>query len=164
MERTLKVLREVEERYGTEGTMAVIQGKPIWEDPDLSRFRKYVRIYRAEGIFQKYEYIGLGTACTLNNLRLRGIREETATRWIRRSVDILRRHTEKIHVFGLWLRALRTIKDTIHSFDSQAWTRPVTRKLRRNWSAKNTEERELYFQAWIERYLRIVRQKTLSDT
>jgi len=163
VERTLKVLREIEERYGTEGTMAVIQGKPIWEDPDLSKFKEYVEMYKAEEIFQKYEYIGLGTVCTLSSIRIRGIPEREAIRWIRRTVETARETigNRKLHIFGLWLRALPAVKNAIYSFDSQAWTRPVSRRLKRNWSAKNTEERELYFRAWIRRYLSIVRQKTI---
>ena len=162
IERTLRVLRWVEKTHGTEGVIAVVQGKPIWMDQNLETFIWALKQYREAGVLKKYGYVALGTVCTLSSIRLRGIREETAITWIKKSVELLRRETNsKIHVFGLWLRALRTVKNMITSFDSQAWTRPVTRKLKKNWSAKNTREREQYFWAWVERYLGIVRQKQL---
>jgi len=161
VEKTIRVLEKILELHGSEGIIGVLQGDPIWVDKDLSRFQQHISLYR--DLAGQVEYWAVGTLCTLSSIRIWGIPEREAIRWIRRTVETARETigNRKLHIFGLWLRALPAVKNAIYSFDSQAWTRPVSRRLKRNWSAKNTEEREIYFKAWIRRYLSIVRQKQL---
>ena len=61
-----------------------------------------------------------------------------------------------LHVFGLKIAALNRLRGILTSFDSVAWTRPLTAKLykRGNWSAKSDGERELYFCVYIDRLRR----------
>lgn len=61
-----------------------------------------------------------------------------------------------LHVFGLKIGALGRVRSILTSFDSTAWTKPLTAKLykRGNWSAKNGAERELYFCVYVERLRR----------
>jgi len=167
-EKTLRVINTIREKYGTVNNtatlVAVVQAKSIWDDPQLQTLKQALEQYKAEGIFNDFTYIALGTVCTIAQLRLKKIPIRKAIKWINSSVKLVRRYTiTRLHVFGLWIKALLAIYDMIDSFDSSAWTRPISRKkLQANYSAKNMRQRVLFFQTWKQKANYILAQSKLT--
>jgi hypothetical protein len=63
---------------------------------------------------------------------------------------------------ALRLNALKKVYWLIDSFDTTAWTRPVDRTLKANYSCKTKEERIRFFERWLEKYNFITRNMTLD--
>ena len=108
--------------------------------------------YDQLGILDRYSYVAVANLCV-----------ETSGAIIARGVKYVHHwlvqhgyRGHRIHVFGMKIGALERVRSILHSFDSTAWTRPLTAKLwrRGNWSCKNEAERELYFCVYIDRLAR----------
>jgi len=95
------------------------------------------------GVLRRYRYLAVANLCVEPNTRV--IRDGVlyVHTW-------LREHgygDAMLHIFGLKISALSSVDGYIHSFDSTAWTRPVSARLHSvfPWSAKSEEERILFF-------------------
>ncbi len=97
-------------------------------------------------IIGKYPRIAIGTVCKTNNIN-----------FIESSVKFARRHFSNswIHAFGLTLKALPKVKNDLDSFDSTAWTFP---RGRGRGSCKNQEERNQFFNDYLDRISEITRK------
>ena len=116
------------------------------------------------GVLKNRRYIAIANLCV-----------EPSTEIVRKSVLYVRHWLKiygysdtDIHVFGLKIAALHSIKNMITSFDSTAWTRPVSTRLHRvfPWSAKTDEERMLFFIEYLIRLKRIgveIPQQTIEE-
>ena len=112
-----------------------------------------IKLYDKYGLLKDFEYFAIGNFCmeleTIKGILL------TIANWLR---------NKRLHVFDLKLRVLPAVQATIFSFDSFAWTRPVSKsKLKANWSCKNNEERIRFFKAWLARVNEIKSQRSLLE-
>jgi len=149
IERTVENVLRYTEKYSWIPWLIPVQG---WHKKPESVLRS-IRLYREYGIIDEFDYFAVGNLCVEPDVAI-----------IYKTVDIVRRELpgKRIHVFGLKLAALRKVHRLIDSFDSTAWTRPVSRKLGANWSCKNKEERVRFFREWLRRYYSIVGSGTLD--
>jgi hypothetical protein len=149
IERTVDSVLKYTEKYDWIPWLIPVQG---WYKNPESVLRS-IKLYREYGIIREYGYFAVGNLCVEPDVRV-----------ICRTVSIVRRELpdKKIHVFGLKLAALRKVYRLIDSFDSLAWTRPVSKDLRANWSCKNKEERVRFFSEWLRRYYLIVSNEALD--
>lgn len=95
------------------------------------------------GVLDRYSYLAVANLCVERCATIVRDGIVNVYRWLRE-----RGYTNHaLHVFGLKISALPDVARYIRSFDSRAWTRPVSRRLWRlfNWSAKNIDERALFF-------------------
>jgi len=104
---------------------------------------KCIDAYWAIGAWNRVKIAGIANLCTENDIGI-----------IRDTIKLARMHIPediKLHGFGINLKAIRYVHRYLDSFDSMAWTRPVSRRLRKNYSARTIREKEEYFRAWIRR-------------
>ncbi|RLG82026.1 MAG: hypothetical protein DRO40_08555, partial [Thermoprotei archaeon] len=139
IERTLLNVEHALTNYSDINWVIPVQG---WNNNPFSVVRS-IMYYEEWGILKKYNYYGIANLCVSKKC---SIIEST----IKLAYPYLR--NKKIHVFGIAINCLKNIKNYIYSFDSVAYTRPVSRlkKLGYNYSAKNYKQRELYFYEWIK--------------
>lgn len=100
------------------------------------------------GVLSRYRYLAVANLCVESSIRI--VRDSVlyAYSWLKS-----RGYDHALHVFGLKLSSIDSVRNYIHSFDSLAWTRPVSSRLYRvfNWSAKNEKERVLFFCEYVLR-------------
>ena len=139
IERTVENVVKYTDEFKWVNWLISVQG---WNKQPTSVLR-CIDLYRENGIIRKFKYFAIGNLCVELNDRL-----------IHQTVSLVRRELKNkiLHVFGLKLKVFPKVKALIDSFDSMAWTRPVsTKKLGANWSCKNREERVRFFKEWINR-------------
>ena len=151
IERTVQNAIIYTEKFDYVNWLLSIQG---WNKEPESVLR-CIRLYREYGFLKEYEFFAIGNLCVELNDHL-----------IHQTVSLVRRELpdKNLHVFGLKLKVFPIVKSLIDSFDSMAWTRPITRKLNANWSCKNREERVKFFMAWLERLNHYKKQRSLTDS
>lgn len=144
IERTIRNIKHATQKYPETQWVIPVQGH--YKNPK-SIINSLLKLEKL-GITKKYRIFGIANLCTENNT-------EILTTTVRIARQILGKE-KWIHVFGPKLKSLPKIKNYIDSFDSTAWTRPVS-PLLGNYSAKNQFQRILFFSAWYLRYLEVVR-------
>jgi hypothetical protein len=112
-----------------------------------------ISLYKEHGILDKFDYYAMGNLCVENDVEIM----YKTLRIVREALP-----DKKIHVFGLRLNALKKVYWLIDSFDTTAWTRPVDSTLNANYSAKTHEERIRFFERWLEKYNKIIKNTTLD--
>ena len=144
VERTLESIRFALERFPKIPWLIPIQG----HHRDPLSIKMAIHDLVDDGLLENRNYVAVANLCTENTA---SVIYDT----LKIARDLLPSHW--IHAFGINLRTLNRVKDLIDSFDSTAWTRPVSTKiLNANWSAKNEYERLFFFLAWYFRYLEII--------
>jgi len=149
IERTVSNITLCTTKFPNVNWLIPIQG---WNKQPKSIVRCIEQL-KANNIIDRYNYFAVGNLCVEPNIKI-----------IHQTCTIARKllPDKKIHVFGLKLTALKYVMPTINSFDSTAWTRPISPKLNANWSCKNAVERERFFLVWRERLEKIMAQTTLE--
>jgi len=148
IERTFQNVIDYTEKFSYVNWLISIQG---WNKQPKSVLRS-IKLYRDHGILEEFKHFAIGNLCIELNEKI-----------IHQTIHLVRRELpdKSLHVFGLKLRVFPIVKSLIDSFDSMAWTRPVSRALNANWSCRNKEERIRFFEAWLERLNYYKRQKSL---
>ena len=149
IERTVKNVVYYTSKYDF-NWLIPIQG--WYKDPE-SVFR-CLKHYDILNILDAYNYFGVANLCVEPNIKI-----------IRKTVINVRSilsKKQKIHIFGLKIKALKYISHLIDSFDSMAWTRPVDSSIkkyfidRKNRSVRATikingkEMRKIYFLKYLK--------------
>ena len=151
IERTVQNAIFYTEKFPHINWILSIQG---WYQDPQSPLR-CIKLYKEYGLLKDFEYFAIGNLCTELNSVL-----------IKKTINNVAKQlpNKRIHIFGLKLRALPFVQAMIFSFDSFAWTKPVSkRKLQVNWSCKTSEERIRFFKAWLERVNEIKSQCSLLE-
>ena len=149
IERTFQNVVEYTEKFDYVNWLIPIQG---WNKQPKS-IERCIKLYQGYGILSEFNYFAIGNLCVEPDIKIIYATCHFARKLLPK---------KKLHVFGLRLRALKLVKSFIDSFDSMAWTRPVSSSLG-NWSCKNLEERKRFFYAWVNRMNEILSQKTLLE-
>ncbi len=112
-----------------------------------------IKLYREYGIIKEFNFFAVGNLCVESNKKI-----------IYQTISLVRKElrNKRLHIFGLKLNVFPLVKHLIDSFDSMAWTRPVSRKLCANWSCKNKEERIRFFETWLNRLNQLKSQTSLK--
>jgi len=144
IERTVENVLKYTEQYKSIPWLIPIQG---WNKNPKSVLRS-ISLYKEHGILDKYDYYAVGNLCVENDVDI-----------MFKTLKLVREALpdKKIHVFGLRLNALKKVYWLIDSFDTTAWTRPVDKTLKANYSCKTREERIRFFERWLEKYNSIAR-------
>jgi len=150
IERTVANVERLTGQHPEVNWLIPVQG---WNSQPRSIIR-CIDQYRELGILDRYDYFAIGNLCVEPSVRI-------TCETIKIARELLPR--KRIHVFGLKLKALKHVATLIDSFDSAAWTRQVSRRLRANWSCKNIDERRRFFLAWLNRANEILAQSTLYE-
>jgi hypothetical protein len=150
IERTIENVLKYTERFDWIPWLPVIQG---WnKNPDS--VLRCIKLYRQHGLLDKFNYFAVGNLCVEPDVTV-----------ICKTIRLVRKAlpNHKLHVFGLKLNAIKKTFGLIDSCDTMAWTRPVDSKLNANYSCKSQQERVSFFNRWLEKFNKVVAQKTLLD-
>jgi len=149
IERTAENVRLCTSRYPSVGWLIPIQG----HHRDPSSLLTSIEYYWNMGVFDRYSYFAVANLCVEVDVDLIH-RSVLAVRKRLRELGVLDR--VRLHIFGLKIAALRKVRELIHSFDSMSWTRPVDSYAYRirNASAKNEQERTVFFCRYVWRLLK----------
>jgi len=126
-------------RYADVRWLAPIQG----HHRDPASLLRALELMRSRGLLERFDLFGIANLCTENSRDIISRAVKYVRHWFARELG----RAPRIHVFGMKIGALSRVRGLVWSFDSTAWTRPLTGKLcrRGKWSAKNEAEKELYF-------------------
>ncbi|MCD6411524.1 MAG: hypothetical protein J7L20_03755 [Thermoplasmata archaeon] len=126
IERTVENVRKYYFKYDWVNWLIVVQGH--YKKPES--VKRCLDLYEELGVLEKHDYFAIGNLCV-----------ERSDRIVLKTARIVRRRLrkdKKIHVFGMKLGCVRKLQGLINSFDTMAWTRPVSKKkLGVCWSCKN---------------------------
>jgi hypothetical protein len=139
IERTVENVKKYALRFNKINWLISIQG----HNKDPNSVKTCLNYYKDLGILEKFEYFAIGNLCVEKN-------SDT----IYKTVKIVRKmlgNDKRIHVFGLKLNCVKDVQNLIDSFDTMAWTRPVSRKLG-SWSCKTKDERLKFFETWLKTF------------
>ena len=145
IERTIENILYAIEKYPNVKWLIPIQGhnrKP----KSLIRFLNLLKEHGFD--FEKYDYYAVANLCVERNVEIIKFGVQYVYSWFKENLG----YVPKLHVFGLKINALKYIKHFIFSFDSMAWTRPVSSMLHSKYpfSCKNEKQRELFFAEYIK--------------
>jgi len=146
IERTVDNIVYALDHYGFVNWLIPVQG----HNRDPRSIERSVGLLEEAGVLQKKDYYAIANLCV-----------EPRTDIIAKTVSIARGllPNKKIHVFGIKLEALKYVGHLIDSFDSFAWTRPVTRRIiKKRHSYRTKEEAILFFEKWVRRLDEILRE------
>jgi len=146
IERTVENVRLCTTQYPHVNWLIPIQG----HYRNLGSLLRSIDYYWEMNVFDKHSYFAIANLCVEVDVDLIH-RSVLAVRRKLRDLGVLDR--VNLHIFGLKIVALRKVGDSIFSFDSVGWTKPVDKVVRsvRNASAKNERERTLFFCRYIWR-------------
>jgi len=145
IERTIDSVFYAITNYPNINWLIPVQG---WNHRPKSVIHSLQLLYRRDFPFERYNYYAIANLCVEQKCDIIVRTVEYAYNWFK---DVLG-YIPRIHLFGPKLRCVRKIVDKIYSWDSMAWTRPVEHGLHKKypWSAKNEEQRELFFMKYLE--------------
>ena len=148
IERTLLNVLKCVDWYPDIPWLIPVQG--WWRRPESLLIS--LEYYEQLGILKRWRRLAVANLCV-------EVRGDVIARGVKYVHHWLAQHGYRgvwLHVFGLKVAALSRLRGILTSFDSVAWTRPLTAKLYRrgNWSAKSEAERELFFCVYIDRLRR----------
>ena len=144
IERTFDNVLKCVKRYPDVPWLIPIQGH--YRDP--GSLLKSLELYRNAGLLSRDGYYAIANLCVERSGEIIHRSVLAVRKWLHENLGGIPR----LHVFGMKIAALKLVKNMIFSFDSLAWTRPVSSKLYRKYphSAKNTEQRTLFFCEYID--------------
>jgi len=108
VELGIEIISRAESIGILEKVVPVLQG---YDDP--SQWLECLDMYKEHGVTpQKFAYWGLGSLCMMRSARL----VEEVVREVRGAL-----RTNKVHVFGIGLNALKRVYSLVDSYDTSAW-------------------------------------------
>jgi len=149
IERTVENVLKYALKYNGINWLIVVQGH--YNNPES--VNRCIDLYEEYSIIDKFNYFAIGNLCV-----------EKDVRKIVKTANIVRNRlgsNKKIHIFGMKMNAIKYLQHIIDSFDTMAWTRPITHRIGR-WSCKTKRERELYFMEWIKSYKNKLNQSIIN--
>lgn len=149
IERTLDNCIKYTEKYPTINWLIPIQG---W-NKDPNSLKRSISLLEDSGFTKDFNFFAIGNLCVELNIEL----IHKTAKYARTLLP-----DKRLHIFGAKLPSAPYIRPYVDSFDSIAWTRPVTHELG-NWSCKTTEERIKFWNAWVDRLHELTSQPILSE-
>lgn len=145
VERTVDNVLRCVDSYPDVPWLIPIQG---WSR-DVRGLLRCLELYERSDIVYRFDYFAVANLCVEPNTDIIHRSVLAVYTWF---AQRRRDRMPRLHVFGLKIAALRKVRRYIHSFDSTAWTRPVSKRLHEKYpfSAKNEEQRKLFFCEYLK--------------
>ena len=157
IERTVANVEVAVNKYTDVKWLIPVQG---WSRRPESLVRS-LEYYLRMGVLERYDYLAVANLCVEPDVKIIHASLDVVNKWLESHGFV-----KRIHVFGLKINVLRSLKREIYSFDSFAWTKPVSGRLHDMYpySAKNSQQRRLFFCEYIRRLARKYRVKIPTHT